>query len=101
MTEAGDGEKAVELLRKQTFDVVLTDLDMPRMGGLELLSDMQSGNYCDAPKIVVSSRNEQTFKEQALEAGADEYITKPISNASIEQLLVSLELADSAKGQTQ
>ncbi len=101
VTEAGDGEKAVELLRKQTFDVVLTDLDMPRMGGLELLSDMQSGNYCDAPKIVVSSRNEQTFKEQALEAGADEYITKPISNASIEQLLVSLELADSAKGQTQ
>lgn len=101
VTEAGDGEKAVELLRKQTFDLVLTDLDMPRMGGLELLSDIQSGNYCDAPKVVVSSRNEQAFKEQALEAGADEYITKPISNASIEQLLVNLELADSVKGKTQ
>lgn len=100
VTEAGDGQQALELLRNQTFDLVMTDLDMPRMGGLELLSDMQSGNYCDAPKIVVSSRNEQTFKDQALEVGADEYITKPISKASIEQLLVSLELSDSVEGQS-
>jgi len=69
VVEAGDGIQAIEILRRQTFDLVLTDLDMPKMGGLELLSDIQSGRYCSAAKAVISSRDEQTFREQAAEAG--------------------------------
>ena len=94
--EAGDGVKAIEILRKQTFDLVLTDLDMPKMGGLELLFDIQGGSYCNAAKVVVSSRNEQTFREQAAEAGADEYITKPITEQSVKQLLDRLALSDNS-----
>ena len=100
VTEAGDGAKAVAILRKQEFDLVMTDLDMPRMGGMELLADIQSGGYCEAPKVVVSSRNENTFREQASEVGADEYITKPISKSSIEQLLIELELLETVKGKS-
>ena len=100
VVEAGDGIKAIEILRKQPFDLILTDLDMPKMGGLELLLDIQSGNYSDATKVVVSSRNEQTFREQAAEAGADDYITKPITEKSVEQMLDNLTLTDTKKGNT-
>jgi len=98
--QAGDGIKAIEILRKQKFDLVLTDLDMPKMGGLELLLDIQSGNYSSAFKAVVSSRNEQTFQEQATEAGADDYITKPITEKSIEQMLDKLALSHTLRRNT-
>jgi len=82
VAEAGDGIK------------------MPKMGGLELLLDIQSGGYCDAAKVVVSSRNEQTFREQAAEAGAIDYITKPITEKSIKQMLDNLALLETSKGGT-
>ena len=90
--EAGDGLEAIDQLHRNSFDLVLTDLDMPRMGGLELLSDMQTGDYCDAPRVVVSSRNEAAFRDQAIELGANEFINKPVSESSVAQLLEQLEL---------
>ena len=98
--EAGDGIKAIELLSRQTFDLILTDLDMPKMGGLELLLNIQSGSYSTATKVVVSSRNEQTFREQAAEAGADDYITKPITEKSVEQMLDKLSVSVTNKEST-
>ncbi len=85
--EAGDGIEAIEHLHRAHFDLVLTDLDMPRLGGLELLSDIRSGQYCDVPVVVVSSRDDDTFRMKALDLGAAQYITKPISKKSIAQLV--------------
>ena len=65
---------------------------MPRMGGLELLADLQTGHYCDAPVVVVSSRDEETFGTKAMELGAAAYITKPVSKKAVTQLLKSLPL---------
>ncbi len=65
---------------------------MPRLGGMELLSDVQSGKYCDAPLVVVSSREEETFRSKAMDFGATDYVTKPVSEKSIVQLLENLEL---------
>ena len=97
--EAGDGIEAIEVLHRETFDLVLTDLDMPRLGGLELLADIQSGRFCDAPVAVVSSRDEETFRSKAMDFGATEYLTKPVSEKSITQLLENLELlAENQKG---
>lgn len=90
--EAGDGIEAIERLHKEEFDLVLTDLDMPRFGGLELLSDIQSSRYCDSPVVVVSSRNEEVFRTKAMDVGASDYVTKPISELSIKQLLEKLHL---------
>ncbi len=90
--EAGDGLEALDQLHRNSFDLVLTDLDMPRMGGLELLSDMHTGDYCDAPRVVVSSRNEAAFRDQAIELGATEFINKPVSESTVVQLLEQLEL---------
>ncbi len=90
--EAGDGLEAIERLHKERFDLVLTDLDMPRFGGLELLSDIQSGNYCDAPVVVVSGRGEEAFRIKAMDVGAVDFLTKPVSKTSITQLLEDLQL---------
>ena len=90
--EAGDGIEAIERLHKEHFDLVFTDLDMPRFGGLELLSDIQSGKYYEAPVVVVSSRDEEAFRTKAMDVGASDYITKPVSELSITQLLENLKL---------
>lgn len=90
--EAGDGIEAIERLHKEKFDIVLTDLDMPRFGGLELLSDIQSGRYCEAPVVVVSGRGEEAFRIKAMEVGAVDYLAKPVSKISITQLLENMQL---------
>jgi CheY-like chemotaxis protein len=90
--EAGDGLEALEMLRHEDFDLVFTDLDMPRLGGLELLCDLQSGHYRSIPVVVVSSRNEEEFRWRATDAGAVGYMTKPVSPWDLEQLLANLNL---------
>lgn len=90
--EAGDGIEAIERLHREKFDIVLTDLDMPRLGGMELLADVQSGKYCDAPIVVVSGREEEAFRTKAMDFGANDFVTKPVSENSIVQLLENLEL---------
>jgi chemotaxis protein histidine kinase CheA/ActR/RegA family two-component response regulator len=92
VTEAGDGVKAIEHLQRKQFDLLVTDLDMPRMGGLELLTDMQGGSYSDAFRVVVSSRDEQKFRDQAADVGAQQYISKPVSESSVVQMLEKFEL---------
>jgi two-component system KDP operon response regulator KdpE len=75
--EAQNGEEALELLRQQTVDVVLLDLNMPGMGGLETCRALRAG--WDVPIIVVSVRDGERDKIEALDAGADDYVTKPFS----------------------
>ncbi len=86
--EAGDGVQAIERLHRETFDLVFTDLDMPLLGGMELLSDIQSGNYCEAPVVVASSRDEETFRTKAMDLGAIDYVSKPVSEKAVAQVLM-------------
>lgn len=75
--DAQSGEEGLEILRQQTVDVVILDLNMPGMGGLEACRAMRAG--WDVPIIVVSVREGERDKIDALDAGADDYITKPFS----------------------
>ena len=81
--EAGDGLAALEILRKQNIDFIFTDLDMPQMGGLELLADLQRGPHSDIPVVVVSGRVEQEFRDQAAEAGATDFLVKPATDEQL------------------
>jgi two-component system KDP operon response regulator KdpE len=72
-----NGEEALELLRRQTVDLILLDLNMPGMGGLETCRAIRSG--WDVPIIVVSVRDSDRDKVEALDAGADDYVSKPFS----------------------
>jgi chemotaxis protein histidine kinase CheA len=92
ITEAGDGLEALEQMRRKEFAIVLTDLDMPRLGGLELLADIQTGHYGSAQVVVVSSRNEEEFRSRALASGAAAYLTKPVTDKSLADLMSNLDL---------
>ncbi len=72
---ANDGEAALEVLHDWTPDLVITDLSMPSMDGLELTRRIRAKSL--VPIIVLSVRGEERVKVQALDAGADDYVTKP------------------------
>ena len=72
---AGDGEFALQTLHDWTPALVITDLAMPNMGGLELCRRLRK--ISDVPIIVLSVRGEEKTKVEALDAGADDYVTKP------------------------
>jgi two-component system KDP operon response regulator KdpE len=79
---ANDGETALEIMKDWTPDLVITDLSMPNMDGLELCRRLRLSTK--VPIIVLSVKGEEKTKVQALDAGADDYVTKPFG---IEELL--------------
>jgi signal transduction histidine kinase len=109
--QANDGQEAIELLRQQTIDVVLTDVMMPRLNGLDLLRQVKE----ETPDQIVILMTGYTEKEvilQALKAGADEFISKPLNllqlrttidkileKQQLRQQLTSLQQADKLKSE--
>ena len=78
--EASDGEEAIEKLSQSIPDLVLLDLMLPRMHGLEVLARIRNGNATKRiPVIVASALTGENDIISALEDGADDYITKPFS----------------------
>ena len=75
--DVSSGEEAIELLRRETVDLILLDLNMPGMGGLSACRAIRNG--WDVPIIVVSVRESDQDKVEALDAGADDYVSKPFS----------------------
>jgi len=79
---ASDGETALEIMKDWSPDLVITDLAMPNMDGLELCRRLRTRTQI--PIIVLSVRGEERTKVNALDAGADDYVTKPFG---MEELL--------------
>lgn len=79
---AGDGIEALAKLAEWSPDMVITDLSMPRMDGITLCSEIRIQSTL--PILVLSVRDQDESKVRALDAGADDYVTKPFS---IEELL--------------
>jgi two-component system, OmpR family, KDP operon response regulator KdpE len=78
---ANDGEAALEIMKNWLPDLVITDLAMPRMDGLELCRRVRAKS--EVPIIVLSVRGEERTKVQALDAGADDYVTKPFGMSEL------------------
>jgi chemosensory pili system protein ChpA (sensor histidine kinase/response regulator) len=80
VVSAGDGVDALDKLKASTFDIVFTDLEMPRMHGYDLIREMQTAPALrDIPIVVISSRSAEKHVSLALSLGARDYITKPFS----------------------
>lgn len=86
--DAQSGEEGLDILRRNTVDVVLLDLNMPGMGGLGACRAIRAG--WDVPIIVVSVRDTHADKVEALDAGADDFVSKPFS---IEELMARMRAA--------
>ncbi len=75
--DARNGEEALERLRDERFDLVLLDMNMPGIGGIETCRSVRSGS--NTAIIMLTVRDSEPDKVQALDAGADDYVTKPFS----------------------
>ncbi len=74
---AGDGDEAVQIMKEWSPDLVITDLSMPNMDGLALCRHIRAQSRI--PIIVLSVRGEEHTKVEALDSGADDYVTKPFN----------------------
>jgi len=88
ITEAKTGEDALESMRKERPDLILLDMNMPGMGGIEACRQIRRTS--DAPIIMLTVRNAERDKVAALDAGADDYVVKPFG---IEELLARIRAA--------
>ncbi len=81
LSEAGDGNQAMLLFRQYPFDLVLLDLVLPGLSGVDVCTWIRSRS--DTPIIVLSGLKDEELKVTALDAGADDYITKPFGHEEL------------------
>ena len=87
---ASNGQEALEEVRKNSPEVILLDLMMPGMDGLEVTYEVRSHLRNNVPIIVLSAREEEQKKVEALDLGADDYLTKPFG---LDELLARIRVA--------
>jgi YesN/AraC family two-component response regulator len=87
---AGDGRQALTKLESERIDVVITDINMPGMNGLELMERMREKRLAQ-PVIIVSAYNEFEYARAALRLGAIDYLIKPVKNDELFNVLSNLQ----------
>jgi two-component system chemotaxis response regulator CheY len=93
--EAGSGLQALETLAVHTVRMVVLDLNMPDMHGLDVLKFLRShSQYRNLPVMVLTTRGDEASREAVLQAGASLYLTKPFSPASLASSVRELLDAD-------
>jgi len=99
VTEAESGFEALRCLPREQFDLVVTDINMPDINGLELVSFIKSNEaYRSIPLIIVSTEGSERDRDKGLELGADAYMVKPFEPETLRQVVRDL-LAISRQGE--
>jgi two-component system KDP operon response regulator KdpE len=81
VSDARSGEAALEIVREQRFDLVLLDMNMPGVDGIETCRELRQGS--EVAIIMLTVRGSERDKVEALDAGADDYVTKPFSTTEL------------------
>jgi chemosensory pili system protein ChpA (sensor histidine kinase/response regulator) len=98
VTLAVDGVDALARLRAESFDLVFTDLEMPRLHGYELIREIRFlPKLKTLPVVVVSSRSGAKYQEQARSLGATDYVTKPFTAQILDVILKRYVKLDGAQ----
>jgi two-component system chemotaxis response regulator CheY len=88
--EAGDGCAALEILKTETINVILSDINMPNMDGMQLLAELKSNDqWTQVPVLMISTESSQTKVMEALRLGAKGFIRKPFEPDQIQDKLAS------------
>ena len=89
--EAESGFEALRFLPRESFDLVVTDINMPDINGLELVAFAKSNHaYRSIPLIIVSTEGAERDRERGLELGADAYLAKPFEPENLREVVVDL-----------
>lgn len=87
--EAGNGFEALRILPREKVDLVITDINMPDINGLELLNFVKGNQqYQKIPLIIVSTEGSEKDKQKGLSLGADAYLVKPFHPEQLEELIL-------------
>ncbi len=86
--ESKNGFEALKLLPHHHFNLIITDINMPDINGLELVSFVKKNqNYKHIPLIIITTEGSKRDKEKGLSLGADEYLVKPFNPEELQRLL--------------
>lgn len=89
--EAGDGQEAVEALKANRVDLVLTDINMPKMDGLQLLAAVKaSSDWSNIPVVMITTEGGEAKVAEAVKLGASGYVRKPFTADQIKEKLVGI-----------
>jgi two-component system, chemotaxis family, chemotaxis protein CheY len=89
--EAGDGAEAVEILKDRTFGLILSDINMPRMDGLQLLARIKEMEHLkNVPVIMITTEGGQGKVMEAVQLGAAGYVRKPFTADQIKEKLAGV-----------
>jgi two-component system chemotaxis response regulator CheY len=98
IVEAESGFEALRALPRQRFDLILTDINMPDINGLELVSFVKTDpRYRAIPLVIVSTEGSERDRDKGLRLGADAYVVKPFQPEALRQLAADLLAASSAR----
>lgn len=89
--EAENGFEALRLLPRERYDLVLTDINMPDINGLELVSFLKRNEaYQGIPLVIVSTEGSSRDRDKGLELGADAYLVKPFPPEELRRVVLDL-----------
>jgi two-component system chemotaxis response regulator CheY len=89
--EAGDGVEALDVMKSQTVGLVLSDVNMPNMDGLQLLAEIKRQDHLKSvPVVMITTEGSQNKVMEALNLGASGYVRKPFTADQIKEKLVGV-----------
>jgi len=89
--EVQNGFEALKILPSQSFDLILTDINMPEINGLEIVSFVKKHpQYSSIPTIIVSTEQSDEDIKKGLALGANDYVTKPFDPAKLKEVVLRL-----------
>ncbi len=91
VVEAGSGIEALQILKSKEVDLILSDINMPSMDGLEFVRQLHSQQLApEVPVVMITTESSEEHVKQAIEAGAKGYIRKPFTADQVKQRVLPL-----------
>ncbi len=89
--EAGSGTEGLDVLRTETVDLILSDINMPSMDGLEFLRQIRAQNLAPGvPVVMITTESSEEHVKQAIQSGAQGYIRKPFTSEQVKERVLPL-----------
>jgi two-component system chemotaxis response regulator CheY len=89
--EAGDGQQALEMLKEHPVRMILSDINMPKMDGLQMLAALKaSSEWCDIPVVMITTEGGESKVGEAVRLGAAGYVRKPFTADQIKEKLAGV-----------